>query len=158
MSIPMETQSVPSIDRSCRGRPSAGWRYFSAATRAAIVTTGGAILLGCGTDVKELLARDSQVSWQAYSAVEQAETLEIGLEEAIYDAEAVKNEACGPIYAAAGQSGLGATTFWKGLWSGLVQFVVRVVPIERVETCAVAHERFKEEIDVLRYRLEGLLL
>ncbi len=113
-----------------------------------------AMLIGCGTDVKELLAHDGQVSWQAISAIEQAEALEIGLENAVYDAEAIKNEACGPIYAAAEKSGLDVITFWKDLWSGLVQFVVQVIPIERVETCAEAHEHFKDEIDALRNRLE----
>lgn len=112
------------------------------------------MLIGCGTDVKELLAHDSQVSWQGYSVVAQAEALEIGLEEPVYDAEEIKNEACAPIYARAEQSRPAVVTFWEDLWSGLVQFVVQVIPIEMVETCAEAHENYKDEIDTLRDRLQ----
>ena len=144
----------PRTQAYCR-RAGGGWHDFSTVASALIVITWCAILVGCGTDVKNLLADDSRASWQAYSAVEQAEALDLGLEKSVYDAEAVKDEACGPIYAAAADKfGSGILSFWDQLWSDLVQFVVLVVPIGTVETCAEAHERYEDEIVTLRHRLE----
>ncbi len=128
---------------------------LSAAARASIIIASCAALIGCGTNVRKLLEDDSRASWQAYSVVEQAEALDVGLEKPIYDAEAVKDEACEPIYAAAAEKiSSGTLSFWDQLWSDLVQFVVLVVPIGTVETCAEAHERYEDEIVTLRYRLE----
>lgn len=141
----------------CRGRVGGGSTGLSAAARAWIIVASCAALIGCGTDVRELLEEDSRISWQAYSAVEQAEVLDIGLEGPVYDAEAAKEEACAPIYAAAAERlPSDILSFWEELWSDVVQFVVRVVPIDTVETCAKAHKRYKDETLVLRNRLQHI--
>ncbi len=130
---------------------------LSAAARAWIIIASCATLIGCGTDVRELLEADSRISWQAYSAIEQAEALDIGLEGPVYDAEAAKEEACEPIYAAAAERlPSDILSFWEELWSDVIQFVVRVVPIDTVETCAKAHELYKDETLVLRDRLQHM--
>ncbi len=141
----------------CRGRVGSGLPSLSAAARAWIIIASCVALIGCGTNVRELLEDDSRISWQAYSAIEQAEALDIGLEGPIYNAEAAKEEACEPIYAAAAERFPSDTvSFWEELWSDLVQFVVRVVPIDTVETCAKAHKRYKDETLVLRDRLQHM--
>ncbi len=141
----------------CRGRVGSGLPSLSAAARAWIIIASCAALIGCGTNVRELLEDDSRISWQAYSAIEQAEALDIGLEEPVFNAEAAKEEACEPIYAAAAERFSSDTlSFWEELWSDLVQFVVRVVPIDTVETCAKAHKRYKYETLVLRDRLQHM--
>ncbi len=141
----------------CRGRVGSGLPDLSAMARAWIIIASCAALIGCGTNVRELLEDDSRISWQAFSAIEQAEALDIGLEGPIYNAEAAKEEACEPIYAAAAERFPSDTvSFWEELWSDLVQFVVRVVPIDSVETCAKAHKRYKDETRVLRDRLQHI--
>ncbi len=141
----------------CRGQVGSGLPSLSAAARASIIIASCAALIGCGTNVRKLLEDDSRISWQAYSAIEQAEALDIGLEGPIYNAEAAKHEACEPIYAAAAERFSSDTlSFWEELWSDLVQFVVRVVPIDTVETCAKAHKRYKDETLVLRDRLQHM--
>ena len=141
----------------CRGRVGSGLPDLSATARAWIIIASCAALIGCGTNVRELLEEDSRISWQAYSAVEQAEALDIGLEGPVYDAEAAKEEACEPIYAAATERlPSDILSFWEELWSDVVLFVVWVVPVDTVETCAKAHKLYKDETLVLRNRLQHM--
>ena len=112
------------------------------------------LLTGCGSSVTGLLEEDSQLMWQSGPITVAAENLDQGLVDSIYEAEAVKDEACKPIIGVArqqiyeGQGSLG-----ERFWSDLTQLVALIVPISSVNECAEAQERYSQELASLCQRL-----
>ena len=113
------------------------------------------LLAGCGTNVKTLLEEDARLFWQADSIVMAAEDLDRNLVERAVAAELAKIEACDALYAAAEESlDENILSRVEKFWSDVTMLIVRVFPVESVERCARAHERYSQELDALRQRLE----
>ncbi len=112
------------------------------------------LLTGCGSSVTGLLEEDSQLMWQSGSITVAAENLDQGLVDSIYEAEAVKDEACKPIIGAARQQIYeGQDSLGERFWSDLTQLVALIVPISSVNECAEAQERYSQELASLCQRL-----
>lgn len=114
------------------------------------------LLAGCGTDIKTLLDEDSQLLWRADPIVAAAKALNRELAEPVNAAEIAKFEACEALYTAAEEESFSEDegSLAEKIWSDLGLLFVRVFPVESVERCARALERYSRELDALRRRLE----
>ena len=113
------------------------------------------LLAGCGTNVKTLLEEDGRLFWQADPIVMAAEDLDRDLVEPFNAAETAKIEACDALHSAAEESiEENERSRVAEFWSDVTMLFVRVFPVESVERCARAHERYSQELDVLRKLLE----
>ena len=114
------------------------------------------LLAGCGNNVMTLLQEESEIVWDAHQVAMAAGDLEPGLEDAFYDAEMAKFEACRPIDEAAADAveAGGVTSFTKHFVSDASRLVAFVIPLPSVERCAKAHDDYRREYSALRTRLE----
>ena len=112
------------------------------------------LLAGCGTDVRSLLSEESRTYWQDQETVAAAEELDLGLENPVFDAESAKYQNCESVYnATKDRIYAGELSSWEQFWSKFTEILVRIIPIESVERCAAAHERYDKEVVALRERL-----
>jgi hypothetical protein len=115
------------------------------------------LLVGCGTNVKALLDDESRLYWRADQIVRSAEDLDLGIENAVLDAESTKYEACESVNSATKERIYeGPMSLAQRVLSGLTRFLVRIVPVGMVERCAEAHVSYKRELVALRQRLEQM--
>lgn len=115
------------------------------------------LLVGCGTNVKALLDEESRLYWRADRIVAAADDLDLGLENAVLDAESAKHEACEPVNSATKERIYeGPISLAQRFLSGLTRFLVRIVPVGVVERCAEAHKRYNKELVVLYQHLEEM--
>ena len=114
------------------------------------------LLAGCGNNVTTLLQEESQLAWDAHQAAMAASDLEPGLEDAFYDAEMAKFEACRPIDEAVADAVEAGSmiSFAKQFVSDASRLVAFIIPLPSVERCAKAHEDYRREYSALRTRLE----
>ncbi len=125
--------------------------------KRSIVVALSLLLADCGTDVKRLLDDESRSFWRAERIVTTAEELGLGLENPVFAAESEKLKACGPINDATRERLYeGGWSLVEHFWSDLTQLIVRIVPVESVEECAEAHERYNREVENLREGLEDI--
>ena len=119
------------------------------------------ILVGCGTSVTGLIQENSELLWHAEDVIGAAEQLDRGLEEPVYDAEAAKHEACQFLTDDTTKRMFAKkASFFEKFRDDLGQLFVLIVPVERVERCAAAQERYKETIATLCHdlRRDGISL
>ena len=135
-------------------RRSRGWQM--------IVACG--LLAGCGTDVRDILSEEAELTWQASFAIAEAEqqdpeVVEPTLVAQLEAAEAAKIEACAPVRNAMQERMRDYEEdrdFTDELYEDLEQFMVRVFPIGEIEDCADAHELYRESVFALQNRLDEL--
>jgi hypothetical protein len=118
-------------------------------------------LAGCGTHVSTLLEDESDLAWEVDQTLARAANLNLGWEDAVYEAEAAKLAACQFLYTgawnriAATRAG-GKRSFLNRLWSDLKLFGALVFPITPVERCALAQKRYTRLYRSLRDRVETM--
>ncbi len=136
---------------TCR---SSGWH--------AVVACG--FLVACGTNVRDLLSEEAELTWQANSAIAAAEQQDPTLVAPVLvaeveAAEAAKVEACAPVNDALQERMRGAEEepdFTEEIYSDIEDLMVRMFPIGEIEDCADAHEDYRESVNALQGRLEEL--
>jgi hypothetical protein len=129
---------------------------MSTARRILTIIGIGLALGGCGTNVRSLMAEDSRLVVEADRAVGVAETLGTGLEQPVYDAEAVKGEACKFINDAVVDLMEREPTFGEQFTIDLSMFIVLLVPVGEVERCARALEAYSASVNGLERQLVAL--
>ena len=128
----------------------------------AVVACG--FLAACGTNVRDLLSEEAELTWQATSAIAAAEQHDSALVAPtlvaeVEAAEAAKVEACAPVNSALQERMRGGEEdqdFTEELYSDLEDLMVRMFPIGEIEDCADAHEHYRESVLALQDRLEEL--
>lgn len=110
-------------------------------------------LAGCGTNLRWLMVKDSRLVIEADRVVSTAETLATGIEQPVYEAEAVKIEACRFLYEAVLQRLERAPTFGEEFLSDLATFLVLLVPVPKAERCSDAFDAFRESVAALERQL-----
>lgn len=119
------------------------------------------VLAGCGSDVKALMAQNSELFWDGEQTIATAD--ETGrhpeLVAAVYRTEAAKEDACQFIMDGATermeQKDPTTPALWDGFVSDLGQLIALLVPIPMVENCAAAQAAYRKSLDDLRQRLDA---
>jgi hypothetical protein len=112
------------------------------------------VLTGCGTSIKGLLEEESALVWQSEPVVAAAEAEGRGREEALYDTETARHQACEKITEAVRQKrDEGGGSFGQRFWSDFRQLSALLVPIPSVERCAEAQDLYKDELAALCHSL-----
>jgi hypothetical protein len=125
--------------------------------RRVLTALGIALALnGCGTNVRSLLAEDSRLVVEADRAVGVAETLDSGLEQPVYEAEAAKGEACKFINDAVVDHMERDPSFGEQFTTDLSMLIVLLVPVSAVERCADAFAAYRESVHTLERQLVAL--
>jgi hypothetical protein len=128
-------------------------------TRARSVATIAGLslaLTSCGTNLPWLVARDSRLMAVADRAVSAAEPLGTGLEQPVYDAETVKNDACKFIYDEMSERMGRRPRFAERFRSDVSTLFVLLVPVSKVERCAQAFDAYHASVIALEHRLAAL--
>ena len=123
-----------------------------------LVTPFAALCLavaGCGTDIHWLLKRDSALVTKADEIATAAEASDPELTKEMYDAEDAKREACEKIYKSISEQMTHKPSYGEELESDLGLFVAYMVPIDEVERCAKALDRYQATVDHLQERMKG---
>ena len=122
---------------------------------------GAALLLSaCGTNVPVLLEKESRLEWESAQVLADAELEGHAFEDDFYAVEDAKFEACEPLYQNVMQRvdksyEEGGLSFGEHFVSDLMLLGALIFPVPSVEACADAHDRYHEEFQVLRDRLEN---
>lgn len=107
------------------------------------------VLLGCGTDVKWLLERDSVLVARADKVAARAEAIEPDLTTQMYDAEDAKRAACETIYTSISEEMTQPPSYGEELASGIGAFLAYLFPFEEVERCADAQAKYEAAVKAL---------
>ena len=138
------------LERGNPSRESAGQRL---ASRISAFLLACALLTGCGTNVRWLLAEDARLTIEADRTTTAAEPLASGIEEPVYDAEYSKIEACRFLQDAVVQRMQKRPTFGEQFLSDLLAVAVLLVPVDTVERCSDSVRLFRKSIAQLRRKL-----
>lgn len=144
-------------DVQCRSSSAGGGKAGTYGRLCMAIALALCILLpGCGNNVMSLLQEEIQIAWDAHQVAMDAGDLEPGIEDAFFDAELAKLEACRPIDEAVAETveAGGALSFAKQFVGDASRLVAFVIPLPSVEKCAKAHDVFQLEYSALRTRLE----
>jgi hypothetical protein len=112
-----------------------------------------ALLAGCGTNVQWLLAEESRLTPEADRLATTAEALGTGIEQAVYDAEDDKLEACRFLTEATVDLMQREPTFAEQFMSDLSSVVVLIIPVGTVERCADSLDAYRTSIAQLERQL-----
>ncbi len=137
-----------------QGSSARAGRAWVAARGPLLAVAAALALAACGTDVKQMMQRDSETFWQDQHIVRLGEAEGLAQVQQVYAAEAAKEDACTPITEAAGERmAAGHASYWGDVWAGMRESLVALVPVPSVERCAEAHRRYASEIRGLCRRL-----
>lgn len=112
-----------------------------------------ALLAGCGTNVKWLLAEEGRLTPRADRLATTAESLGTGIEQPVYDAEDRKLEACRFLTEATIDLMQREPSFAEQFISDLSSVVVLIVPVGTVERCADSLDAYRTSIARLESQL-----
>ncbi len=130
------------------GRSGTRWRAFVLSVCLALA------LSACGTNVKWLIARESQDGWHNGRLIQLAEVREPAALAEVLAAEDGKIERCHTINTAARERlGRLHLPFWEQLLADFKLLVALLIPLPAVERCADAHETYDEAVVRLREEL-----
>jgi hypothetical protein len=115
-----------------------------------------ALLAGCGTNVKWLLAEESRLTPEADRLATAAEAVGTGIEQPVYEAEDAKIEACRFLNEATVEQMQREPTFAEQFVSDLSAVIVLLVPVATVERCADSLDAYRTSIARLQDQLIDL--
>jgi hypothetical protein len=113
------------------------------------------VLAGCGTNVPGLLAKDSDLQWEADELLAGVEDMNLGLEKDFNRAELEKTVACKDLYKAVELRVIrelheGPLPFGAKFVYDAKLLMALLIPLGKVERCRAAIETYRQEYEELQ--------
>ncbi len=120
------------------------------------------VLSACGTDMKQLLREDTEMTWKTMALDDAMDEAGIDPDAEFLDAENEKQRACQEVYEHVQRRVLyaaqhGDAPFFIQMGRDLGRLIARLVPIGAIEDCAAAFDRYRAAMARMEKQVPGQL-